>query len=419
MERRAALVIASTTVALAVGVGGLSGYLYRTARRSVDELLERRLEAVGTTAARLVPGAADPDRALADVASANELDGASLLDGDLRLVADAHGQAGRRANLLRLDPDRVRAALAGRASVGWAFDLDGLRFLGGYFPAVSRPGAPRLLLSVEAGEAFTAPSRRLRAAAIAAFALEGALGLLALAVLAGAVRSARREREAYGRAERAQVASRMAAMVAHEVRNPLGIIRAGAELLRERVEGSSERALADDILGEVARLNTLTEEFLSLAREQPLSLAPLDLAAVIGEACDKVRLRYRGELTVNASAHGDGVGSVEGDAAKLRQALLNLLINAAQATLGRGRVEVETAPDGAGVRVTVSDDGPGVPAVMRDRLFEPFQSGKATGTGLGLAIARRIVEQHGGRLALSPSTVGARFEAWLPRRKRT
>ncbi len=420
MERRAAFLIASTTVALVAGVGGLSAYLYRAANRSVDELLQRRLEAVGATAARLVPRGApgEADRALADVAAENELDGASLLDERLVIVADAHGQAGRRANLLRLDPDRLRAALEGRPSVGWAFDLDGLRFLGGDFPVAPAPGGsgPRLVLAVEAGQSFTAPSRRLRAAAVAAFALEGGLGLLALGVLARAVRASRREREAYGRAERASVTSRMAAMVAHEVRNPLGIMRAGAELLRERIATPATLELVDDILGEVARLNALTEEFLSLARDQPLHLEPLAapaLCALIDEACEKVRRRFRDGLTVTVADRIDGA-TVAVDGAKLRQALLNLLINAAQATLGRGHVTVEAARQGEGVCIAVGDDGPGVPQALRPRLFEPFQTGKAGGNGLGLAVARRIMEQHGGRLALAPSSVGARFEAWLP-----
>lgn len=415
MERRAATVVAATTVALAVGIGGLSAYLYRAASRSVDELLERRLEAVGATAARLLPGAPDPDRALRDLAAANELDGAYLFDESLTLIADAQGHAGRPANLLRLDPDRAHEALAGRPSVGWAFEMDNLRFLGGYFPLPRAGSGPRRALAVEAGEAFSAPSRRLRAAAIAAFTLEGALLVLALAVLLLATRAARREREAFGRAERAGVASRMAAMVAHEVRNPLGIIRGGAELLREGMEGPRERELCDDILGEVARLNQLTEEFLSLAREEPLRLGPVDLAALISEASAKVRLRYHAQaLTVETRS--DVTGPIEGDPARLRQVLLNLLLNAAQATEGRGHVQVEAIRDGQGVRLAVLDDGPGVPEALRARLFEPFHTGRADGNGLGLAVARRIVEQHGGRLAFLPSPSGARFEAWLPAR---
>jgi signal transduction histidine kinase len=408
MGRRTAVLLATTAVLLAAAAAGLASYLDRSARRAVAELLARRLEAVGTTAARLLASAPDLDRALADLVAANQLDGAYIVDEQYRVVADAQGHSGRRANLLRLDPDRAQKAAAGQASVGWAFDLAGSRFLGGYF-RLRADGAARVL-AVEAGEGFTAPSRRLEAAAVGAFAVGGALSLLALLALALAVRSAQREREAYGRAERAAMTSRMAAMVAHEVRNPLGIIRGAAELLRERAT-ADDGELLDDVLGEVQRLNALTEEFLELGRDGPLALVPVEVAQVSRQVCEGVGLRYREKgLDIAAS----GVGTVLADANKLRQALLNLALNAAEATDGRGPVRIESAPLSDGVRLSVSDGGPGVPAELRPRLFEPFSTGKDNGTGLGLAIARKIFERHGGRLAYVPTKSGARFEAWLP-----
>ena len=409
MGRRAALLLAATTLFLAVAAGGLASYLYRAAHRAVDDLLTRRLEAVGTTAARLVAGAADGDRALADVASANQLDGAYVIDEQLRIVTDAQGRAGRQANLLRLDPDRAHAALGGRDSVAWAFDVEGTRFLGGYFP-VHHDGR-KLALAIEAGETFEAPSRRLDAAAIAAFTVGGALAVLALVALALAARAARREREAYGRAERAGLASRMAAMVAHEVRNPLGIIRGGAELLRERAGDEGDRELLDDILGEVRRLNTLTEEFLELGRDGALSLTPVAIGSLAREVCEGVALRFR-DHPLEIVAAGDATALA--DESKLRQALLNLTLNAAQASDGKGAVRVETVADAGGVRITVTDTGPGVPSELRAHLFEPFVTGKSGGTGLGLAVARKILERHGGRLSYVSTVRGARFDAWMP-----
>jgi signal transduction histidine kinase len=408
MGRRTALFLAAATLLLAGATVGLASYLDGSARRAVGELTTQRLAAVGATAARLVVGASDLDRALADIASANDLDGAYVFDGDFQIVADAQGHSGRRANLLRLDPDRARAALSGVASVGWAFDVEGTRFLGGYFP-VRGDGARAL--AVEAGEPFTRPSRRLRGATIAAFAVAAALSLLALAALALAARAAGREREAYGRAERAGLASRMAAMVAHEVRNPLGIIRGGAELLRERAPSVEDRELIDDILGEVVRLNALTEEFLELGRESPLALAPVDVGELARDLCASVALRFR-ELSIAATGDATAIA----DAARLRQALLNLLLNAVDATAGRGPVRVELQAAADETRVAVVDGGPGVAPELRGRLFEPFATGKASGTGLGLAVARKIVERHGGRLDYVTSDRGARFEAWLPSR---
>src|SRR5260370_6286362 len=134
MGRRALLLLAAAALGLATASAGLLTYLHHAARRSVDELLARRLEAVGTATARLIASAPDRNRALLDIAQVASLDGAYLVDRQLSVTADAHGHAGTRANLLRLDPDRAQAALDGKASVGWAFDVDGVRFLGGYFP---------------------------------------------------------------------------------------------------------------------------------------------------------------------------------------------------------------------------------------------------------------------------------------------
>jgi len=148
-----------------------------------------------------------------------------------------------------------------------------------------------------------------------------------------------------------------------------------------------------------------------LSRDQPLDVAEVALDRVARDVCDAVSLRYRDRplaLTVS------GAQTVRGDEAKLRQALLNLVLNAAQAVDGAGHVRVETDSADGMARVRVSDDGPGVAPEIAARLFEPFATGKATGTGLGLAIARRIVERHGGSLRFLPLAHGACFEARLP-----
>lgn len=417
MGRRAAWLFALTALCLAAATGGLALHLDRTATQAVDELLVQRLWAIGSTAARLIAASPDAAEALSDLASANELDGLYAIDSDFQLLLDSRGHARQRANLLKLDPDRIRDALAGKSSVGWAYDVDRERFLGGYFPfspfsPFSKKGHAPVLV-IEAGARFAAPHRHLKAATLAAFA--GSLGLSAVALLAllFAARAAAREREASVAAERAQVASRMAAMVAHEVRNPLGIIRGGAELLRERTRAPRDRELCEDILDEVVRLNRLTEELLELGREGALQVAPFELGPLLREVCESVALRFREQSPI-IEIEGDERSFVMGDAAKLRQALLNLLINAVEASEGPSVVLVETRVEKTGVKISISDSGPGVPPALVERIFDPFTTGKSSGTGLGLAVARRIAERHGGHLSLVPAEKGARFELYLP-----
>jgi signal transduction histidine kinase len=206
----------------------------------------------------------------------------------------------------------------------------------------------------------------------------------------------------------------MAAMAAHEIRNPLGVIRGAAELVRERSGDAlarRDREALGDILGEVDRLRRLTEDLLDVTREPALVTAPCDLAEI---ALDGARAVERSHPEVAVQTALPPL-PVEVDPARLRQVFANLLLNAAQA--GARRIELRGAPEGGSARVEVHDDGPGVEPGIRERLFEPFATGRVRGKGLGLAISRRIVERHGGSLELvADGRPGAAFELRLPLR---
>ena len=164
-----------------------------------------------------------------------------------------------------------------------------------------------------------------------------------------------------------------------------------------------------DVVGEVERLRRLTQDFLDLAREPALVKAPTDLAESGAEAARGLARSYP-DVAVDLSLP-DLV--VDADAARLRQVFGNLLANAAEAGARRVLVRGE-ALDGF-ARVFVEDDGPGIDPALRDRLFDPFATGRANGTGLGLAISRQIADRHGGSLKLVPKTgSGATFELRLP-----
>lgn len=201
-------------------------------------------------------------------------------------------------------------------------------------------------------------------------------------------------------------------MVAHEVRNPLGVIRGAVELVQERsgtAITAQDRQALSAVLAEVERLRVLTQDFLDLAREPALTATHVNLALVAAEAARGVAFGYANvAFQINVPAL-----SVRGDPARLRQALANLLLNSAQAGARVIRLDGSTAAGFA--HVEVSDDGPGIPAPVRERLFEPFTTGRADGTGLGLAIARRVIERHGGALTLvSDRERGTAFVLRLP-----
>ena len=230
------------------------------------------------------------------------------------------------------------------------------------------------------------------------------------------------------RAERLEAVAELSASLAHEIKNPLAAIRSAVETLgRSPRSNADERTLADLIVRESDRLSRLLSEFLDFARVRVARVEPLDLAALA-----------RGAASL-AAAHPDRpndvqvvcVGAnermvVEGDEDLLHRAVFNLALNAVQASPHGGRGRVELAPlsmdqvpagvsfDHGGVALRVSDDGPGIPVEIRDRLFDPFFTTKPGGSGLGLSIVHRAIEAHAGFVFVDSDDRGTRVTVLLP-----
>jgi signal transduction histidine kinase len=197
----------------------------------------------------------------------------------------------------------------------------------------------------------------------------------------------------------------MAAVVAHEVRNPLAGIKGAMQVLIGR-GGKDEQELRvlRDIIARVDSLNDLISDVMVFARPRAPHLADVELKRLASEAVVMARRDPSGE-GLDIHLEGDAV-TVRADAELVRATLLNLLLNAGQAMGGRGRVIVHLRRDGNDVSIAVQDDGPGIPDALREQVFEPFFTTKARGGGLGLAIARRTAEIHGGVLTLDCPPAG-------------
>jgi signal transduction histidine kinase len=394
------------------GALGATHSLHRAAATALDRVLEERLRGAGETAAELLGGAAPDPAALRATMTANGLEGASLLSEDLRVLADATGPGGGRADLLRVDGARVARAFDGETTIAFGYAVGGVPVATGYFPVHAEGGEVRAVLALETGQAFAAARSGLARAAWIAVALAALAGLALALVARRFARAEARAAAAAAGAARGDAVARMGAMVAHEVRNPIGVIRGAVELVRARAGealGPRDREALEDVLGEVERLRRLTEDFLDLAREPALSLATIPVAETAAEAA---RALVRAHPDVLVEVEPTAL-AVRADPSRLRQVLANLLENAALA--GARVIRLRAEPAGGHVRVVVADDGPGVDAAVRARLFDPFVSGRARGAGLGLAIARRIAERHGGALELAAGEPpGAVFALTLP-----
>jgi signal transduction histidine kinase len=405
---RAALLAAGLGLAGALAV---TIFLSRAADAALDRTLEQRLRGAGESAAILLGTPRSDSRRLAKFIRANDLDDAYVLSADLRILEDVAGDAPRRADLLRIDVDRVHRALFGEPTIGPGYAMGELNVATAYFPM--RDGAGQAVLVLEAGQAF-ATARRTVDRARALGVLLSFVSALALGGAAARWSSAEKSRQAAAeRAARGEVMSRMAAMAAHEIRNPLGVIRGTVELLRERTAdslSSRDREALADVLEEVERLRALTDDFLDLGRERPFARDRVELHSVLDQCCGSIEKRFPGTRVRREVAP---LPVVEGDATRLRHLFGNLLANAAEAQ-GGGDIVVEAQPVANGVRVRVIDRGPGVPAHLKARVFDPFVTGKDGGTGLGLAIVQRIAQGHGGSVSLVEEGRGATFEVFLP-----
>ncbi len=196
----------------------------------------------------------------------------------------------------------------------------------------------------------------------------------------------------------------VAAGVAHEINNPLGVILGYVKTMRRR-EGRDDEGL-DVVEDEATQCKRIVEGLLDLARPQQLATEQFDLAALVRESLD--RLGATGTLggRVVDGPREEPPLLVAGDPGQIRQVFLNVLTNAAQATANGGRIAVDVVAGAGGAVVEVRDSGPGMPAEVRARLFEPFFTTKAGGVGLGLAIAQAIVEAHRGRIACEAGLAG-------------
>jgi signal transduction histidine kinase len=211
---------------------------------------------------------------------------------------------------------------------------------------------------------------------------------------------ARAQREMAQR-ERLSSLGRLSTVIAHEVRNPLMIIKAALHTLRRPDLAPGElREVAADIDGEVARLNRMVNDVLDFARPITFELAPADINAVCRESAAAAQVAPGAAVMVQTDP---SAGTIVTDAERLRLALINLLVNARHAVEGRadGRVTLSTARTPQGLIVSVADNGVGISAPDLPRVFDPFFTTRRGGTGLGLPIAKNIVEGLGGSIAVT------------------
>ncbi|HXJ96025.1 MAG TPA: ATP-binding protein [Terriglobia bacterium] len=215
--------------------------------------------------------------------------------------------------------------------------------------------------------------------------------------------------------EKLAAVGRLSSAIAHEIRNPVAMIASALSTAnRAGIQVSEREEMFDIAAKEAARLEKLTTDFLVYARPRGLEKTPSAIAEMLGYVADVCRPRS-GERGVSIAAESAEMRA-NLDAAQVQQALINLVMNAVEASPPAGRVILRAIPAGDGlIQIDVEDAAGPIPAEVVSRMFEPFFTTKASGTGLGLAIARNIARAHGGDLVLSLNEPGrVYFSLTLP-----
>jgi signal transduction histidine kinase len=224
------------------------------------------------------------------------------------------------------------------------------------------------------------------------------------------------ERRRASAAERLAAIGRLAAGVAHEIRNPIAAMRLKAE--NAIVTGDEGRRISalQSILQQIGRLDGLLRDLLAMTQRRAPEPTDADVGRFLDETAEPHReLAAAKGVRLHVAPVARTPRAAKLDIDQVRRALDNLLLNAVQNTPAGGVVTVRATERGGKLHISVSDTGPGVAPELRERLFEPFATARAGGTGLGLAIAREIARAHGGDARLlSSDSAGAVFEIELP-----
>ncbi len=235
--------------------------------------------------------------------------------------------------------------------------------------------------------------------------------------LAAANQSLQAAEAAVRRSERLAALGQLSAGLAHELRNPLGTIRASAELLKKSVGTDNPVAaeLAGFVASEVDRTNSLVTRFLEFARPLALRSEPCELTEVVDRAVARLERDGKGGGVAVYKNYSPDVRPFPFDAELMERVLYNLLLNAAQASPPDGAITVKTRPTDDRVEISVIDRGSGIQPEHLESIFNPFFTTKAEGVGLGLAIVSKIVDQHGGKMTVeSEAGKGSVFRIYLP-----
>jgi signal transduction histidine kinase len=298
----------------------------------------------------------------------------------------------------QMDYEGIISALDGRTAATELYRApDGSYLKAGYAPVPTESGQTEVIVAVEASVDFLKGMRDLRAVLYTATAISLVGIVLFTWFVVKATQSLVQARESLLHSESLATMGRMAAGIAHEIRNPLFIIQSSAERLR-RLHPEDSKDINTFIIEEITRLDGILRDYLLIARNEPAPRGPLDLmltlrrsVRLMAESLEDTEIEIITDMALEEAPF-------HGEEKRLQQSFLNILLNALQALGSSGTIKVSVAKHGKSYRIIFEDDGPGIAAKDIEKVFEPFYTTKPAGSGLGLAIVKRVIDDHGGTI---------------------
>jgi len=431
--------------ALLILVNGTVIYAIRTAHHFLDEELGKRFEATAHTAALLIqsdqldalfPATADSLRVDIE-ATMNAVEAGDAVRAQWRRLADGAGAS----NIVLLDPDhRVVLALReytssqvgratldeaafARAMIGEAAHsrlfVEGATYLkAGYAPVTQYDGRIVGAVVVEGGSSSFRPLDQVKASLYGAAILASILVVLVgLGYVRTQARLARVE-ERMTHADLLATVGQIAAGVAHEIRNPLAVLRGASSRLQrlEHLPVAERKELLGMLDEEVERMGDVVQTFLDLSRRPDAEATVFPLRPILERSMEIISVELsRCNVRSSVRWEADDNVSIRGLPQAMHHLFLNLALNARDAMPEGGELTILVQARKAELRIYFQDSGPGIPRTIRSKVFEPFFTTRAQGTGLGLAFVERIVIEHGGMISVGSSpSGGAQFQITLP-----
>jgi len=350
-----------------------------------------------------------------------QLQAAFIIDEDYSVLADDDAQLKilNKRTYVKQDSLSLRDAWLGLTTVSALHTVEGNRFKSAYAPIFNDQDEVVAVLVIEANADFFDILRFYQRGLIVSVIVSLFILVIFSIFLYWAISLLLKSYESMRRSERLAMMGQMAASVAHEIRNPLSIIKGTGDVLKELYDNKNEpNEIFDYIPSEVKRLNRIVTDLLTFARGPKLELQRLDLKATILEAKLEIEQDYH-DANIQIETHfAENLPLIEYDPDAIHQVLFNIMLNSVQAMKNGGKIAVTVSQISRKSKTYVSienaDAGCGIPGDI-DKIFDPFFTTKTKGTGLGLAICRQIVEKHGGWIeAESQKNVGTKIRICLP-----